>query len=246
MKHLTLLMAALLMAGSANVLASEHPAWSYEGEGAPEHWGNLSAEFSQCKTGANQSPINITAALKTHQEPLKFQFTDVALSEVNNGHTVQVNDNGGDILTLDNDKFTLQQFHFHTPSENTIEGKSFPLEAHFVHKNAQGETAVVAVMFEKGATNPELQKLWQQMPAKAGQETNVAQKINLRGLFPADLGYYRFSGSLTTPPCTEGVRWLVLKQPMSVSEQQVKQFADVMHHPNNRPVQPTHGRVVVE
>lgn len=244
MKYLTLLMTALLMTGSA--YASEHPAWSYEGDGAPEHWGDLSADFSQCKTGMNQSPINITSTQKTHLAPLDFRFGDVPLTEINNGHTVQVNDDGGDELTLDNEKFSLQQFHFHTPSENTIDGKSFPLEAHFVHKNDKDEIAVIAVMFQTGKENPELQKLWQAMPGKAGEAVSIKQKLDLKGLFPADLSYYRFSGSLTTPPCTEGVRWLVIKQPMTVSEQQVEKFAATMHHHNNRPVQPLHGRMIVE
>ncbi|WP_249226249.1 carbonic anhydrase [Entomohabitans teleogrylli] len=246
MKLRVLMVSALLATASLNAQASEHPAWSYDGNGSPEHWAELSPEYSQCQTGANQSPINITAALKTNLEPLNLRFMELPLKEVNNGHTIQVADKGGDILTLDNQTFELQQFHFHTPSENTIEGRSFPLEAHFVHQNATGEIAVVAVMFRPGEENKELSKLWQHMPASAGSETAISQKIDLKGLFPKEMSYYRFSGSLTTPPCTEGVRWIVMKQPVTVSEQQVKQFAAVMRHPNNRPVQPAHGRVVVE
>jgi carbonic anhydrase len=237
----------LLATGSINALASEHPTWSYEGKDSPELWGELSSEFSLCKTGENQSPINITSVLKAHLKPLKLRFFEIPLKEVNNGHTVQVSDKGGDILTLDNKKFVLQQFHFHAPSENIIDGKRFPLEAHFVHQNDQGEVVVVAVMFQQGAENAELNKLWKQIPEKVGEETGVNQKINLKGLFPADMSYYRFGGSLTTPPCTEGVRWVVMKHLMTASEQQIKRFeAAMQHHPNNRPLQPSHGRVVVE
>jgi carbonic anhydrase len=162
--------------------------------------GELSPEYSQCKTGVNQSPINITGALEAKLAPLDLRFVNVSqVKEVNNGHTIQVADKSGDILTLDNEKFTLQQFHFHFPSENTIGGKSFPLEAHFVHQNDKGE---IAVMFRKGAENKELNKIWQKMPGKADEETMIKQAINLKEIFPRDMSYYRFSGSLTTPPCT--------------------------------------------
>ncbi|WP_434778045.1 carbonic anhydrase [Neisseria sp. Ec49-e6-T10] len=236
----------LLLIGSTNVLASEHPAWSYEGESSPEHWGDISSEFNLCKNGMNQSPVNITNTQKIHTKPLQLTFSQVSVTEINNGHTLQVNDNGGDIFTLDSEKFTLQQFHFHTPSENTIEGNSFPMEAHFVHKNEDGEIAVIAVMYKVGAENIELKKLLQSSPKEEGKEANLGQILTLKNLFPADLSYYRFTGSLTTPPCLEGVRWLVLKHPITASAQQIKQFADMMHHHNNRPVQPLHGRTIIE
>ena len=158
---------------------------------------------------------------------------------------MQVNVREGDFVTLDGEKFVLQQFHFHSPSENTLNGKSFPMEAHFVHMNADGEIAVIAVMFETGKANAELEKIWQQMPEKAGEPVALKQQVSLDGLLPKDLTHYRFSGSLTTPPCTEGVRWLVVKQPQMLSEAQLEKFRHAMHHANNRPVQGLHGRVVV-
>jgi len=192
-----------------------------------------------------QSPVDIKDVMKVHPHPLELSYTLPPVNVVNNGHSVQVNVREGDFITLDGEKFVLQQFHFHAPSENTINGKSFPMEAHFVHMDADGEIAVVAVMFETGAANPELEKIWQQMPEKIGETAPLKSNVALSGLLPKNLTHYRFSGSLTTPPCTEGVRWLVIKQPQTLSEQQLEKFQHVLHHANNRPVQSLHGRVIV-
>ncbi len=246
MKYLNLIILALLSANSINTFANEHSMWSYEGSGAPSNWGKLSPDFNQCGAGVNQSPINITAPLNAHLMPLHLQFSDTSFTEINNGHTIQISDISANTLTLDNDLFSLQQFHFHTPSENTFDGKHFPLEAHFVYKNKEGDIAVVAVMYRSGDENIGLKTLWQNMPIKLGGKATVKQKLNLENLFPSDFSYYRFSGSLTTPPCTEGVRWLVLKHPMTISEQQMEKFTNMMHHHNNRPLQPLDGRVIVE
>ena len=222
--------------------------WSYEGKDSPEHWSQLSDEYKTCQQGMNQSPININETLKAHINPLKSSYIDSPVSIINNGHTIQANfaTDAKDIVAIDGVAFRLQQLHFHTPSENTINGKHFAMEMHMVHKNEDGDIAVVAVMFDKGAANPELEKLWQEMPAKADDTEKLKVKINVAKLLPDDLSHYRFSGSLTTPPCSEGVRWLVMKHPLTLSEAQLDKFMKTMHHDNNRPVQPLHGRVVVE
>lgn len=239
------LLAVILAAFCSQAMAQEAAHWSYEGDGAPQNWSKLNPDFMLCEKGKNQSPVDIHGALKTHAQPLNISYKLAPDSIINNGHSIQVNVKEGDVLTLDGEKFVLQQFHFHSPSENTLNGKSFPLEAHFVHMDADGEIAVVAVMFETGKSNPELEKIWQHIPAQTGQTAALTEKVDLNGLLPKDLTHYRFSGSLTTPPCTEGVRWLVLKQPMTVTVQQLNAFTSVMHHANNRPVQKLDGRVIV-
>ncbi len=150
------------------------------------------------------------------------------------------------VIILHDMIFLLKQFHFHTPSENRIHGKSFPLEAHFVHIDKDGNIAVVAVMFEDGKENKSLAKIWDKMPIKEGKESKLNLKDIASELLPKNMAHYHFNGSLTTPPCTEGVRWIVLKNPVNVSKEQVTKFLNVMKHTNNRPIQPINARVIVE
>ncbi|MDR0565248.1 MAG: carbonic anhydrase family protein [Azoarcus sp.] len=222
--------------------------WGYEGEGSPERWGELDNAWKTCKLGMNQSPINIDATLNARISPLPINYIDAPETLVNNGHTIQANmkADAKTTITIDNKPYTLHQFHFHAPSENTIRGKYYAMEMHLVHKNAEGEIAVVAVMFEKGAENTELDKLWKVMPEQADKKSLIEDSFDINKLLPKEKNYWRFSGSLTTPPCSEGIIWLVLKRPLTLSEKQLEKFAHAMHHPNNRPVQPLHGRTVVE
>lgn len=222
--------------------------WSYEGAESPEHWSQLNDEFKTCQQGMNQSPVNIDTALKAHLAPLEIHYSDGPKVILNNGHTVQasIDASSADYITLDGQNYKLQQFHFHAPSENTVHGKHYAMEMHLVHKDDDGDIAVVAVMFDTGAANPELTKLWRAMPEKAESSKTLRSVLNINGLMPADKTYWRFSGSLTTPPCTEGVTWIVLKHPLTLSAAQLEKFTQVMHHDNNRPIQPLHGRVVVE
>lgn len=222
--------------------------WSYEGEGSPEHWGTLSEEYKTCQTGMNQSPVNIDKTFNAHISPLDVNYSDGPVTLINNGHTVQagLKTTTADTLTIDGTRFTLQQFHFHAPSENTVHGKHYAMEMHLVHKDANGAVAVVAVLFDKGAANPELEKLWAMMPEKAEQKARITTAMDLNNLLPADKTYWRFSGSLTTPPCSEGVTWMVLKHPLTLSTAQLEKFSHTMHHDNNRPAQPLNGRMVVE
>ena len=241
------LIIAALMLTSLSCVAEEHTShWGYKGQEKPENWGKLSPEYSTCENGKNQSPINIDHVLKTQHENLTFSFETGKQEIVNNGHTIQVNVTGNNQLILDEQIFTLQQFHFHTPSENTIKGKHYPMEAHFVYKNKAGELTVVALMFNSGEANSEIEKAWQQMPTEVNNKTILNKTVDINTLFPKTLDYYRFSGSLTTPPCTEGVRWIVLEQAATASDEQIQKFHSIMHHDNNRPVQPLNGRVIVD
>lgn len=238
--------AALLTLGLIPTMAlASH--WSYEGENGPEHWGKLDNAYALCQIGKNQSPINITSPLNAHLPPLDVHYSNSPLTLLNNGHTVQANLPAlhGETITLDGVSWRLQQFHFHAPAENTINGKRYPLEMHLVHQNDNGQIAVVALMFDTGNANDALNSLWRVMPEQEGNHVDV-KSFNLDALLPPDRTYQRFSGSLTTPPCSEGVVWLVLKKPLTISSAQLAKFVQIMRHDNNRPVQPLHGRVVVE
>jgi len=234
---------SILALGLCTVFAASAQAanWGYEGDHGPEHWGEFASE---CANGKNQSPVNIESATDADLKGLQFDYEGKVISLLNNGHTLQTSLEGSNTLKVDGKAFELKQFHFHTPSENHVDGKEYPLEAHFVHSDEQGNLAVVAVFFKLGESNSTLAKLLQNIPSK---DQNIAIKVpfDADALIPSDKEYYRFSGSLTTPPCSEGVRWLVLKDVQSISPEQVKQFANVMGE-NNRPIQALNARVILE
>jgi carbonic anhydrase len=239
--------AALLLAGTMAIAGGHGAHWGYTGHEGPEHWGELDEKFKMCAIGMNQSPIDITSSVDANLPAIGFAYKTAPTEILNNGHTVQVNVKAGSSITIDGRRYELKQYHFHTPSENHVHGKEFPLEAHFVHADADGNLAVVGVMFEEGAANPELAKLWANMPMHAGDRHALHVKAEEVGkLIPADPEYYRFNGSLTTPPCSEGVKWMVMKKPLTISKAQVEKFAHAVHGHNNRPIQPLDARVVVE
>jgi carbonic anhydrase len=242
----SVLLAISMVVFTSNVLANEPAHWSYEGEGSPQNWSKLSPDYMLCEKGKNQSPINIHKSMKVHARPLHINYKMPPISLINNGHSIQANVQEGDFIRLDGEEFTLQQFHFHSPSENTINGKSFPLEAHFVNMDADGEIAVVAVMFEIGKANPALTQISRQLPDDIGETVVLKQKVDIKRLLPESLAHYRYTGSLTTPPCTEGVRWMVVKQPLTLSTEQLTWFTSAINHANNRPLQDLHGRVVLD
>lgn len=236
----------LMLTMFASATQAENTAhWSYEGKAGPENWSSLSEAFSTCKTGKYQSPIDIKNALSADLPPLKINFHTIAETVENNGHTIQVTVNDEDDFPLDNDTFQLRQYHFHSPSENFINGKEYPLEAHFVHENSKGELAVLAVMFEVGKENAALDPILDKMPLTLNHPVPLGKHLNLNQLFPDNHHYYRYSGSLTTPPCTEGVRWLVMKEPVTLSAEQLAKFQHALQHTNNRPLQPLNGRVII-
>jgi carbonic anhydrase len=219
--------------------------WGYTGEGKPQNWGKIDPRFTTCSNGANQSPINLSGFTESELPAITFNYALTSSEILNNGHTIQANIKEGSSINVDGIQFDLKQFHFHTPSENNINGKSFPLEAHFVHASKKGELAVVAVMFEEGEENNALTELWAQMPNNTGDKHNINAK-HLDALLPKDRDYYRFNGSLTTPPCTEGVRWLVMKKFITLSSTQITTFKKVMHKHNNRPLQDTNARLILQ
>lgn len=241
MKRLVL---AALMACAGTAMAGDGAKWTYAGEGGPEQWAKLSPDNFACN-GKNQSPVDIKGTLQAGLKPLKMEYQAGGNDVLNNGHTLQVAFAPGSKLTLDGESFELKQFHFHAPSENLIQGQSYPLEVHLVHADKDGNLAVVAVMFKEGAENKALKGLWPQLPQDAGMKNPLSAPISAASLLPTKRGYYRFSGSLTTPPCSEGVRWLVMKAPVSVSKEQVAAFEKLIHHANNRPVQALNGRVII-
>ncbi|RLA76129.1 MAG: hypothetical protein DRG30_03535 [Epsilonproteobacteria bacterium] len=238
---------AIALFGSVLMASETQKAhWGYTGHGSPDKWASLSPDNEMCGMGKNQSPINVASSLDADLEIISPVYTRSSTDILNNGHTIQVNMEPGSSLSIDGMAFDLKQFHFHAPSENHIEGKSFPLEAHFVHLDRDGNIAVLALMFEDGEKNEQLEKIWNHMPKIANEKLSIKLKDAAGSLLPKNKDYYRFNGSLTTPPCTEGVRWIVLKTPVTISKDQVAKFLTIMEHPNNRPIQTINSRVIVE
>jgi len=222
------------------------PHWSYEGATGPDHWGELAPSCILCKTGKAQSPIDIANTTPATLVPIEVNYKPVPLSIVNNGHTIQVDYAPGSSMKIGGEEYQLLQFHFHTPSEHTVKGNAFAMEGHLVHKSATGVLAVIGVLMDRGAASAFIGKLWEHLPIKKGERnTPAGVTVNAAGLLPKSMGRYSYMGSLTTPPCSEGVVWNVLKSPIAVSDEQVAAFAAIFKH-NARPVQPLNGRVVKE
>jgi carbonic anhydrase len=236
----------VLVCMTSIAIVGEKAHWGYAGHEGPEHWGELDPEYALCAEGKNQSPVNLTGMIEGDLPPIIIKYKSGGNEIVNNGHTIQVNYSPGSTIKVNGREFELQQFHFHSPSENTIEGQSYPMEAHFVHADKDGNLAVIAVMFKAGDKNTELENAWLHMPATAGGKNVLPQSVDANTLLSHDHDYYRFNGSLTTPPCTEGVWWLVMKDFQTASKEQVDKFASAMHGPNNRPVQLTNARVILK
>ena len=238
--------AAFLAAGAAAQEAAHAPHWGYSGESGPERWAELEPGFASCGSGKNQSPVNLDDFIDADLPKLVFDYKPGGYEVINNGHAIQVNYSPGSSITVDSTAFVLKQFHFHAPSENTIDGKSFPLEAHFVHADADGNLAVVALMFEAGDTNKLLDQVWPHVPLQEGGKQALTPPVAADALLSGNRDYYRYSGSLTTPPCSEGVRWLVMKQPAHASSGQLGVVPKAIGHANNRPVQPVGARALLE
>ncbi len=238
---------ALLSSLSFAAAAAPGPHWSYEGEHGPEHWAELDKGFSECALGHAQSPIDIRDATPKADAPdLDFHYQATPLRLINNGHTVQVDESDAGTLTIGGHRYALAQFHFHTPSEERVRGKAYDMVAHLVHKDASGKLAVVAVLFKAGRENAALKTVFDNMPLGAGPEHKVeGVQFNPADLLPKQHAYYHFQGSLTTPPCSEGVAWYVLKTPVEASRAQIGQLRTLYPH-NARPVQALHGRQVID
>ncbi len=227
--------------------------WSYEGEAGPMNWGALSPVYALCKDGVGQSPIALTSGAAGTGATWKFNYGSTGLTLahhehvdelVDNGHTIQVKVEEGSTLTLNDKVYTLKQFHFHTPSEHTLDGKNLPMEMHMVHQDSAGGFAVVSILFEEGKANANIAKLVANMPAAKGDTVTVAnERLDLEMHLPATEKAFHYVGSLTTPPCSEQVQWLVLQDRITASKDQIAAFATLIG-PNNRPVQELHTREV--
>ncbi len=221
--------------------------WSYEGkQDGPSSWHKLDPEFQLCSQGQRQSPIDIRDSVRVQIDGLKFDYRPFSLRIVDNGRTVQVTVPPGNLMTLGTRSYELLQFHFHKPSEERIAGKAYEMSAHFVHKSKDGRMVVLAVMFVHGPEHPVIQALWNHLPLEPGRDEEITGvKVDLQALLPRNRSYFTYMGSLTTPPCTEGVQWVVLKTPVPISRGQVSVFGK-LYGMNARPVQPSHGRLIKE
>lgn len=223
------------------------PHWSYDGDTGPEHWAELSPKFKACGAGTRQTPIDIESSsiVSMGLEDVQFNYGQARAKVLNNGHTIQFNVDEGNSIQVDGVTYTLTQFHFHTPSEHTIDGGSYPMELHLVHKDEKGNLAVVAILMEKGAKNPLLNQLWSKLPKSENAPVALKDPVDLHALLPTDTTSYRYIGSLTTPPCTEGVKWIVMRSTMAVTMKQFAAFKKIFPM-NARPLQPINARSVLE
>jgi carbonic anhydrase len=234
--------------------AHEAPHWSYEEAAGPAKWNTLDAGWKICGEGRNQSPIDIEKMAKSSSPASKEEFEPASLNithhehsadVINNGHTIQVNYAEGDTLRIGDRQFQLLQYHFHSPSEHTVGGRHYPMEMHLVHQSADGQLAVVGVFIEEGESNAAFDLIWSNLPKTKDLEYHLGNvKVDIGSLLPGDKTAYRYDGSLTTPPCSEGVRWIIMTTPIQLSPRQLAAFRAIIKD-NNRPTQPLNGRAVV-
>jgi carbonic anhydrase len=223
--------------------------WSYEGPAGPDHWGDLDPAYAACKSGHEQSPVDIRDAASTDLPALRFDYHSGPLKYlINNGYTIRENYHDapgtGNVLTVDGKRYHLTQFHFHHPSEEWVDGKPYEMEAHLMHEAADGAVAGVTVFLKAGRPNATVERMWDHMPTTAGKEQEIAGvEINPANLLPGNAAYYTYQGSLTAPPCSESVAWFVLKTPVEVSSAEISAFAKLYPH-DVRPIHPLNGRLV--
>jgi carbonic anhydrase len=235
--------AAPVAAKPAPKKAPHNGHWSYGGETGPEHWGHMKSEFGLCSSGKRQSPIDIRDGIAVQLDPVQFDYKATNFRVIDNGHTVQVNVAPGNSIEVMGRRFELVQFHFHRPSEERINGRQFDMVVHLVHKDLEGKLAVVAVLLDRGSVQPIVQTVWNNLPLEKGEELAAKATLDLNGLLPAERGYFTYMGSLTTPPCSEGVLWMVMRNPVSISAEQIGIFSR-LYPMNARPVQSASGRLI--
>jgi carbonic anhydrase len=244
MRFRALLLMSVAMAAPAWAQTTAH--WDYYGKTGPLGWGHLDPAYRLCSQGKEQSPIDIHGAhLNKSLQPIEFHYMSASVELENTGNTVIVHVKPGSYIIANGVRYDLQQFHFHHPGEEAVNGKLTDMDAHLVHKSADGKLAVVAVRLSESAgdANATLATLWQHLPTTPGATDKVSDMINPGGLLPADRGYWTYMGSLTAPPCTEGVRWFVFEQPVSISRSQLRAFA-MLYRINSRPLQDKNGRKI--
>jgi carbonic anhydrase len=234
--------AAAVVAAAPRVY-SEH--WSYEGENGPANWGKINPAWAKCGTGNRQSPIDIRDGMKVELEQITFDYHPSSFNVTDNGHTVQVMVGSGNFITVNNRMYELIQFHFHRPSEERINGKGYEMVVHLVHKDGEGRIAMLALLLERGKPQPVIQTVWNNLPLEKLETLAPSTVLDPLDLIPARRDYFTFMGSMTTPPCQEGVLWLVMKEPVQASPAQMALFSR-LYPLNARPIQPSSGRIVKE
>lgn len=263
-----MVLSGLMLPGmSLHAAESEPITWGYEGDRGPFQWGKLGPEFSLCDKGMSQSPIDLLHSHKIGLDDIQFSYKDAPFHVINNGHTLEeleplsetvksrypkhgqtvLHFDKDSTIVLDGDLYLLEQFHFHFPSEHTVDQRHYPMELHLVHHNARHEAAVVAVFMEEGKHNPFFETFLAHAPANVGEVVDDHEHfVNPNDLLPKGRSCYRYFGSYTTPPCHEGVIWAVMHEPIQVSAEQIQRFRSLLGHDNVRPTQPLHKRFVLE
>ena len=218
--------------------------WAYEGKTGPLNWGHLDPANKACSVGKEQSPIDIRGArVDKSLKPIEFHYVSGSMTLTNTGHTIEVTPPAGGYIVADGVRYDLTGFHFHHPGEEPVKGKLSDMSVHLVHKSADGKIAVIAVRLNEGNGNAILAGLWPHLPKKVGATEKVTEALSPAGLLPTDKGYWTYQGSLSEPPCTEGVRWFVFEQQAELDREQLKAFG-YLYKVNSRMVQPTHGRKI--
>ena len=248
MKALVVLFVLLLLCYACVPQRTEPapPHWTYEGEEGPSHWGELDQNYAVCGTGQSQSPIDVANASEQDLSNISFHYQPSEVNILNNGHTVQVNYDAGSYIEVDATRYDVVQFHYHAPSEHTLDGQSFPAELHIVHRNADGNLAVVGILLKEGIENAAYEPFISNLPAEKADVKDAGATINAADLLPSAGTTFRYSGSLTTPPCTEGVNWLLMTTPVELSSQQLTTLDSHFEGGTNRPVQPINERTLIE
>ncbi|MGC3963016.1 MAG: carbonic anhydrase family protein [Rhodocyclaceae bacterium] len=219
--------------------------WSYEGDTGPESWAHLSNEYAACARGQRQSPIDLRDTIKVDQEPLRIDYRPSAFTIVDSGRNIDVDVAAGSTLKVMGRTYVLTGVHFHHPAEERINGQSFDMTAHLVHRDTEGRIAILAVLLKAGKPNDAVQTLWNNLPLEKNQPYQPEAPLDISRLLPAEQGYFSYMGSLTTPPCTEGILWLVMKQPVDISREQIDIFTRFYRN-NARPIQSANGRIIKE
>lgn len=248
MRRLALAVLALSLCGMNSLVASAQvnagAAWGYDGKQGPLNWGRLDQAYKACSSGKEQSPIDIRGAhLDKALQPVEFHYVSGGMTLVNNGHTIQVTPPAGSYIVAGGVRYDLVQFHFHHPGEEAVKGRLPDMSLHLVHKSADGKIAVVAVRLNEGNGNAVLAALWPHLPQTVGATDKMTESMSPAGLLPTDRGYWTYEGSLTAPPCTEGVRWFVFEQQVEISRDQLKAF-NALYKVNSRMLQAPHGRKI--
>jgi carbonic anhydrase len=230
---------------SQNFVKPINTHWSYGGESGPLQWAEMNPEWAKCGSGNRQSPIDIRSGIKVDLEPINFDYKPSGFNIIDNGHTIQVNLGSGNYITVANHVYELVQFHFHRPSEERVNGRTYEMVVHLVHKDVSGKLAVVAILIERGAARSLIQTIWNNLPLEKNETVTPTGVLDMNTILPKRRDYFTYMGSLTTPPCSEGVLWMVMKEPVSVSQDQIEIFAR-LYQMNARPIQSASERMIKE